>query len=183
MRPVIPVTILFGAILAVSILSTASLIMMSIGLPLHFGTAGPFNPIQPTESQVIAQGFFDQSYVIAPASWILLSGVWIWRGKIRSKWNSSGYTQDAFDLLVKMKGGPTRLKLLQALNAPKDRSKLAQELGIDWKAVDRHVQILQRYNFIKQDSSYGQVVLYTITPDGEKLLQLIQELDSEGTTR
>jgi DNA-binding MarR family transcriptional regulator len=78
-----------------------------------------------------------------------------------------------------MKGGPTRMKLLQALSVPKDRSQLASELQLDWKAVDRHVQLLQRYNFIREDSSYGQIVLYTITPEGDKLPRLMRELDSE----
>jgi len=165
--------------LGVSILSTTALVMASLGLPLHVGPGGPISPIQPTGGELVAQSFFDQSYIIAPASWIVLSSLWIWRGRIRSKWNSSGFSQDAFDLLVKMKGGPTRMKLLQAMNAPKDRSQLATELELDWKAVDRHVQLLQRYNFIKADSSHGQIVLYTITPEGEKLLHLMQELDSE----
>jgi len=75
------------------------------------------------------------------------------------------------------------MKLLQALNAPKDRSQLAQELKLDWKAVDRHVQLLQRYNFIKQDSAYGQIILYTITPDGDRLLHLMQELDTESSLK
>jgi len=75
------------------------------------------------------------------------------------------------------------MKLLQALNAPKDRSQLAQELKLDWKAVDRHVQLLQRYNFIKEDSAFGQIILYTITPEGDKLLHLMQEMDSESSMK
>jgi hypothetical protein len=177
------VSVIFLLALSVSILATGSLVMQSIGLPLHVGPQGPFSQIKPSQGQVLVQGFLDQSFVIAPTSWVLVCGIWIWRGRIRTKWNSSGFTQEAFDLLVKMKGGPTRMKLLQALNAPKDRSQLAQELKLDWKAVDRHVQLLQRYNFIKQDSAYGQIILYTITPDGDRLLHLMQELDAESSLK
>jgi hypothetical protein len=169
--------------LGISILSTSALIMQSIGLPLQVGPSGPFSPIKPSDGQVLVQGFLNQSFVIAPTSWIFVCGMWIWRGRLRTKWNSSGFTQDAFDLLVKMKGGPTRMKLLQSLNAPKDRSQLAQELKLDWKAVDRHVQLLQRYNFIKEDSAFGQIILYTITPEGDKLLHLMQEMDSESSMK
>ncbi len=179
MRRIVGVIVLL-VFLVISILSTASLVLASIGLPVHIGPTGPFSGIKPTGAQVFAQSFFDQSFIIAPASWAAVCGMWIWRGKMRSKWNSSGFTQDAFDLLVKMRGGPTRLKLLQALNAPKDRSQLAHELNLDWKAIDRHVQILQKYNFIREDSSHGQIVLYTITPEGDKLLHLIEELDSQS---
>jgi predicted transcriptional regulator len=173
------ITVIMLIVLGVSILSTAVLVMASISLPVHVITGGPFSQTKPSETAVIVQGFFDSTYITAPASWAFLAGIWIWRGRIRSRWHSSGFSQDAFDLLVKMKGGPTRMKLLQALNVPKDRAQLAQELNLDWKAVDRHVQILQRYNFIKEESSYGQIILYTITPEGEKLLSLMRELDSE----
>jgi hypothetical protein len=167
--------------LCISVLSSAALIMASIGYPISIGQgfAGPLAPVHPSEGQVVLQGFPNFSYVIAPTSWVILCGLWIWRGKVRSKWNSSGFTQEAFDLLVRMKGGPTRMKLLQALSVPKDRSQLASELQLDWKAVDRHVQLLQWYNFIREDSSYGQIVLSTITPEGDKLLRLTRELDSE----
>ncbi len=107
--------------------------------------------------------------------------MWIWRGKTRTKWNSSGFTQDSFDLLVKMKGGPTRLKLLNALGTPKDRSQLAQELRMDWKAIDRHIQLLTKYNFIREDAAFGAIKLYTLTIEGEKLLRLIKDLSDVDT--
>jgi DNA-binding MarR family transcriptional regulator len=170
-------TAILLAVLAVSVLSTSGLLLQALGLPLSVGPSGTgISPIKPSPPQIAVNSILDASYIIAPISWSFLCGLWVWRGRIRAKWNSSGFTQDSFDLLVKMKGGPTRLKLLDALSTPKDRSKLAQELGMDWKAVDRHVQLLMRYNFIKENASFGAIKIFTLTPDGEKLLQLIKEM-------
>ena len=178
------VSILFLIVLAVSILATSALVLLALGLPLHVGPSGISNsPMsRPSAGQNVLQDFFNESFAIAPASWAILCGMWIWRGKLRSRWNSLGFTQDSFDLLVKMKGGPTRVKLLNSLAAPKDRSQLAQEMGMDWKAVDRHVQLLLRYSFIKEEQAYGQVKLYTLTAEGERLLHLIQEMVKEEAT-
>ena len=163
-----------------SVLSTTALVLQVLGFPLSVGGGGGnISPIKPSGAQVAINGILDASYVIAPISWTALAAMWIWRGKTRAKWNSSGFTQDSFDLLVKMKGGPTRLKLLDALNTPKDRSQLAQELGMDWKAVDRHVQLLTKYNFIHEDASFGAIKLYALTVEGEKLLLLMKDL-AEG---
>ncbi len=52
---------------------------------------------------------------------------------------------------------------------------------MDWKAVDRHVQLLIKYNFIREDASFGAIKLYTLTTDGEKLLHLIKDMSEVGT--
>ncbi|MFI5419694.1 MAG: winged helix-turn-helix domain-containing protein, partial [Nitrososphaerales archaeon] len=169
-------------VLAVSILSTAALVLEALGFPLSVGgSGGNTSPIKPTGPQVAINGVLNVSYIVAPISWTVLSAMWIWRGKTRAKWNSSGFSQDSFHLLVKMKGGPTRLKLLDALGSPKDRSQLAQELGMDWKAVDRHIQLLIKYNFIREDASFGAIKLYTLTAEGEKLLRLIKDMSELGS--
>jgi len=38
-----------------------------------------------------------------------------------------------------MRGGPTRRRLLRLLAQPRNKLQLANEAGIDWKAVDRHI--------------------------------------------
>jgi DNA-binding MarR family transcriptional regulator len=164
-------------VLAVSILFTAALVLEALGFPLSVGgSGGNTSPIKPTGPQVAINSILNVSYIVAPISWTVLSTMWIWRGKTRARWNSSGFNQDSFDLLVKMKGGTTRLKLLDALGSPKDRSQLAQELEMDWKAVDRHIQLLIKYNFIREDASFGAIKLYILTADGEKLLRLIKDM-------
>jgi len=121
-----------------------------------------------------AQGI---SLFLAPVSWILLGGAWIWRGRVRSRYTEMGFGSDVFELFMKMKGGATRIKVLNTLSTPKDRLQLAEELGVDWKTVDRHVQILNRYGFVREQAAYGTVRLYEVTPIGRMLLNLFDDLE------
>jgi len=123
------------------------------------------------------------SLLLAPACWIVLAGMWMWRGRVRARYSEMGFGSDVFELFMKMKGGATRIKVLNTLSTPKDRLQLAQELGIDWKAVDRHVQILNKYGFISEQAAYGTVRLYQVTPIGKMLLNLFDDLErTDGQT-
>ena len=115
--------------------------------------------------------------ILAPVCWILLGGAWVWRGRVRSRYTEMGFGSDVFELFMKMKGGATRIKVLNTLSTPKDRLQLAQELGVDWKTVDRHVQILNRYGFVREQAAYGTVRLYEVTPIGRMLLNLFDDLE------
>jgi hypothetical protein len=117
------------------------------------------------------------SLLLAPVSWVLLGGAWIWRGRVRSRYTEMGFGSDVFELFMKMKGGATRIKVLNTLSTPKDRLQLAEELGVDWKTVDRHVQILNRYGFVREQAAYGTVRLYEVTPIGKMLLNLFDDLE------
>jgi len=117
------------------------------------------------------------SLFLAPVSWVLLGGAWIWRGRVRSRYTEMGFGSDVFELFMKMKGGATRIKVLNTLSTPKDRLQLAEELGVDWKTVDRHVQILNRYGFVREQAAYGTVRLYEVTPIGKMLLNLFEDLE------
>lgn len=90
-----------------------------------------------------------------------------------------GFDHDVFELFVKMRGGPTRLKLLGLLSGPKDRARMAEELGLDWKAVDRQVALLAKYGFIKEASRNGADVFYELAPTGRILLDLVNEMTNE----
>ncbi len=145
------------------------------------GAAGVQNPffgvlgsIQGESLLKDVQGF---SILLAPVSWVLVGGAWIWRGRVRSRYTEMGFGSDVFELFMKMKGGATRIKVLNTLSTPKDRLQLAEELGVDWKTVDRHVQILNRYGFVREQSAYGTVRLYEVTPIGKMLLNLFDELE------
>jgi hypothetical protein len=117
------------------------------------------------------------SLFLAPVSWVLVGGAWIWRGRVRSRYTEMGFGSDVFELFMKMKGGATRIRVLNKLNTPKDRLQLAEELGVDWKTVDRHVQILNRYGFVREQAAYGTVRLYEVTPMGRMLLNLFEDLE------
>ncbi|MDA4132520.1 MAG: hypothetical protein OK454_05260 [Thaumarchaeota archaeon] len=105
--------------------------------------------------------------------------MWIWRGRMRSKWTDLGFDSDVFTLFVRMKGAKTRIRLLDALSVPKDRLQLAEELGLDWKSVDRHVAVMKKYGFLDDKVAYGRVRMYQLTPVGMSLLKLLQELSRE----
>ncbi len=117
------------------------------------------------------------SLLLAPVSWVVLGGMWVWRGRVRARYSEMGFGSDVFELFMKMKGGATRIKVLNKLSTPKDRLQLAEELGVDWKTVDRHVQILNRYGFVSEQAAYGTVRLYEVTPMGKMLLDLFEDLE------
>jgi hypothetical protein len=117
------------------------------------------------------------SLFLAPVCWFLLGASLVWRGRVRSRYTQMGFGSDVFELFMKMKGGATRIRVLNTLSTPKDRLQLAEELGVDWKTVDRHVQILNRYGFVREQSAYGTVKLYEVTPMGKMLLNLFDDLE------
>lgn len=141
--------------------------------------AGSFSSLGGAVAGGLVAFFEDHSLLLAPGSWFFVGGMWIWRGRMRSKWTGLGFDSDVFTLFVKMKGAKTRIRLLDALSVPKDRLQLAEELGLDWKSVDRHVAIMKKYGFLDDKLAYGRVRMYQLTPVGLSLLQLLQELSKE----
>ena len=136
----------------------------------------------PSSTQPTFQFLLANSPILSTASWALVGGVWIWRGRMRSRWESLGFDSGIFDLFIKMKGAKTRLNLMDALSMPKDRLQLAQELGLDWKAVDYHIVLLNRYGLVHEDRAFGNVRLYKLTKQGEVLLQLLKDFEKETPT-
>ena len=113
---------------------------------------------------------------VSLASWASLGLMVVWRGRTRSTWLRLGFDQDIFEMFFKMRGGTTRLKLLGLLSGPKDRARMAEELGLDWKAVDRQVELLVKYGFVKEASRNGADVFYELAPSGRMLLGLINDM-------
>jgi predicted transcriptional regulator len=172
--------------IAITILFVFAVLMSSIAMVHVFtpktgggSTPPPQGPtgekIPPTLPEVIASAFTENSVALSVAGWICIAGLLVWRGGTRSIWNKLGFDQDVFRLFVKMRGASTRLRLLQGLSNPKDRAQLSEDLGIDWKAVDRHVRILEKYGFVEEKSTEGTAKFYQLTPSGDILLKLIEE--------
>ena len=136
----------------------------------------------PSATQPAFQFLLGNSPALSTASWALVGGVWIWRGRMKSRWEGLGFDSGIFDLFIKMKGAKTRLNLLDSLSMPKDRLQLARELGLDWKAVDYHIVLLNRYGLVHEDRAFGNVRMYRLTKQGEVLLQLLQEFNKEVVT-
>ena len=104
-------------------------------------------------------------------------GASIWRGRVKSRWESLGFDSGTFDLFMKMKGARTRSNLLYALSNPRDRLQLAHELGVDWKVVDYHIGLLSRCALVHEDPALGRTRMYRLTTLGESLLRLLGEFD------
>jgi hypothetical protein len=104
-------------------------------------------------------------------------GVWIWRGRVKSRWESLGFDSGTFDLFMKMKGARTRSNLLYALSNPRDRLQLAHQLGVDWKVVNYHIGLLSRCALVHEDSVFGRTRMYSLTALGESLVRLLGEFD------
>ncbi|MDG7024627.1 MAG: winged helix-turn-helix transcriptional regulator [Nitrososphaerota archaeon] len=118
------------------------------------------------------------AFVLAPVSWSLVVGAWIWRGRMKSNWIRLGLTKDTFNLLIKMRGSKTRIGMIRALTVPKDRYQLAKELGLDWTTVDYHIRVLLENGLVHEQSAYGNVKMYELTSIGSTLLKVLDETDS-----
>jgi predicted transcriptional regulator len=109
----------------------------------------------------------------------------VWRGLTKSKWTENGLCCGVFELLVRMKGGKTRMTLLRSLLEPRNKLQLSHELGIDWKAVDSHMAKLLQYGLAAEVMAVGTCRVYAITQKGRRALELVekwQEPDSVECT-
>jgi len=80
-----------------------------------------------------------------------------------------------------MRGAQTRLKLMHSLNSPKNKLQLATALRIDWKAVDKHVHVLEKNGLIHASSTSGTATFYEVTEKGKDLLQVLEQLGAESS--
>ena len=112
----------------------------------------------------------------AVLSWAIFAGALIWRGHVRTVWARDRFSYDTFRLLVRMRGAQTRLRLMHTLDGPKNRLQLAGALGIDWKAVDKHVRALERNGLLQPTSTSGTTTFYELTEKGKRALQVLNEL-------
>jgi len=140
------------------------------------GLAGSFGAASGGES--LLREMQAASLFLAPLCWILVGGAWVWRGRVRARYSEMGFGSDVFELFMKMKGGATRVKVLNLLSSPKDRLQIANELGVDWKTIDRHVKTLNKYGFVREQAEFGSVRLYEVTPLGKMILNLFDELEA-----
>jgi DNA-binding transcriptional ArsR family regulator len=121
------------------------------------------------------------SLLLAPISWGAVVGVWIWRGRIKSRWTRLGLDQGLFRLLLQMKGSATRTTILKSLLTPKDRLQLAKDLDLDWTTIDYHIQVLLKHGLIEENTAYGNVRLYELTKTGSDLLSVLEEINARRT--
>jgi predicted transcriptional regulator len=113
-------------------------------------------------------------------SWAIFAGALIWRGHVRTVWAKGRFSYDTFRLLVRMRGAQTRLKLMHILDGPKNKLQLASALGIDWKAVDKHVRALERNGLLQPTATSGTTTFYELTEKGKRALQVLDEVRVDG---
>jgi DNA-binding transcriptional ArsR family regulator len=176
------IAIPFSLAVLLSALSTSVLILHGLGINLFSITNSSDNVVvraQPTFLMNLATGFQNSSYLIAPASWLFLGiGVWVWKGKARALFQAAGFDKDVFRLLVRTKGGKSRARLLKTLMLPKDRMQLSRDLGLDWKAVDRHLRVLQEFGLIREEVNVqANIRLFGLTKVGEILLNVLEKME------
>ena len=116
-------------------------------------------------------------------SWMFVIGAVIWRGRMKTTWLRQGFSRELFKLFVVMRGATTRLNLMKALSAPKDRNQLAKELDCDWVNIDRQVRLLLRHNLLSEKIAFGNVKLYELSPSGYELLILLESVKESPDSR
>jgi len=133
-----------------------------------------------TTDSVAADPLQDSSPIILPITWGAVAGTLIWRGKVRSQWRKQGYDYDTFRLVAKMRGSATRIELLNAITeTPKNKLQLAKELGVDWKTVDNHIEMLLKNCLVEEKMSIGTSRYYGATKNASRILLL---LSSDAST-
>jgi hypothetical protein len=131
-------------------------------------------PIAPQQTEQMSDTMFESSAYILPITWGAVGGTLIWRGKVRSAWSKQGYDYDTFKLVTKMRGSPTRIRLLNAINnSSKNKLQLAKELDVDWKTIDNHIVMLLQSRLVEERTVVGTSKYYAITHDGAKVLTLL----------
>lgn len=130
-----------------------------------------------TADSVVPDPLQDLSPIILPITWGAVVGTLIWRGKVRSQWSRQGYDYDTFRLVAKMRGSATRVELLNAIiDSPKNKLQLARDLGVDWKTIDNHVEMLLKNGLVEERMSIGTSKYYSATKHANKILSLLKTL-------
>jgi len=62
-------------------------------------------------------------------------------------------------LFVGSRGAPNRIRIMSALrNMPRNRNQLAIELGIEYKAIQHHLKVLEKNNLVRKIGNHYGVV-------------------------
>ncbi len=81
-----------------------------------------------------------------------------------------------FWLLIASRGGDTRIKILSLiLNEPLNKNELSKSLGLNYRTVTHHLNVLIRNNIIREDQKYGGLV-YVNEVMEEELKEIIGKL-------
>lgn len=86
-------------------------------------------------------------------------------------------------LLASSRGGPTRVRIVQALNErPQNANQLATELEMDYTTIRHHLDILLDNNVVRTaGGDYGTMYLFTdqVTSNWDTVEEILETVDSE----
>jgi len=84
-----------------------------------------------------------------------------------------------WQVLAGTRGGPNRAQILQALrDRPRNRNQLADDLDLNYKTVEHHLDVLEDNGIVEStDSDYGAV--YLLTDRAEQHWERITEITEE----
>lgn len=90
---------------------------------------------------------------------------------------------DFYLLLSLSRGADSRKKILKALlSGSKNCSQIAKEVRLNWRTVNRHLQILAKENMVKS-SGFGQRKFYKLTLTGEKVIRNFQQKSKKKSSK
>jgi DNA-binding HxlR family transcriptional regulator len=188
-RAAVLTTTIFTASTTQSAMTAATTIEASTVLTTQTLTVTTVTATSTQAPVVPASHYFAQMFALilpefygyaALLSWVIFAGALIWRGHVRTVWARGRFSYDTFRLLVRMRGAQTRLRLMHILDGPKNKLQLASALGIDWKAVDKHVRALERNGLLEPTATSGTTTFYELTEKGKRALQVLDELHVDG---
>jgi DNA-binding transcriptional ArsR family regulator len=85
-------------------------------------------------------------------------------------------------VLASSRGGPTRVRLLQALDErPRNANELATELDLDYTTVRHHLDVLMDNNILRRSGDeYAAVYLFTeqVEAHWETVEEVVETVDA-----
>ncbi len=174
--------------IALLVVGASAIALWATGLILTQPSAVTVQRLQPDEGRELGGGpalaFPTDGPVQLAVGGAALTGalgMLAFKGYVRRAWSRNYFDYDVFRLVVRMRGASTRQRILRQLVQPMNRHQLARELGIDWKSVDRHVDLLLRHGLIEAVEGSGERA-YRLSERGKRLLELLEEMaELEGS--
>lgn len=123
------------------------------------------------------------SVPLSISGWTVTGVFFLWRRETVRTWKNAGLTKDVHNLMTRMRGGRSRLVLLQEMSTPRHRAELSERTGFDWKEVDRQLGLLQSHGLVTVVAQSGSVKMYGLTEQGRILLKLMEGLSNGGETK
>lgn len=114
----------------------------------------------------------DNAIILSVISWVAI-GALIWKGPVRRSFQKYGFDYEIFQIMMKMRGSDTRMKVLNLLATPKNRMQISEELSLDWKGIDRHVKTLVRFQLLTEMVQVGNATYYVRSDKGTRFLETI----------